>query len=837
MYVWGSVCLWAALIALICSTAVDVGRARQLNSCADSLVHCKHQERPQGIYRGIALIESWLPWVTPLLLTVSIALMLFAFVRGDVTFAYVAHNMSYTDSPLHPLFVVAGLWAGREGSLLFWTWCIAGALATVMYKYRHNRSSASQTSLDAQSYARSRALHRYARAVVQMILMAFVMILVVSPTNNPFGATEPAYLGENNTLVGQAALWGMNRLLEHWAMALHPPTLFVGYAGMTIPFAYATASLLLGDVRSTWIVYCRRFTLIAWVFLTMGIGLGSVWAYEVLGWGGFWGWDAVENASLLSWLTCTAMLHTMYAYRTHHAMRVWTYALSALTLVLVILGTFITRSGLVQSVHAFAADNLSTVSFLLLMLAVVGVMVVLLIRSRHLFGDAFPFTSFASKHFLLLLFCIIMTAAAVLVAYLTLTPALPHPLPLAASVMGKGSFEVVARPVGAVVLILLALCPLMMWRHNSFGLIERRLLAPLCISAACTLPFVWVFLNRLMPIYEMNRAHGGLIAQTLTAQGPRGYYFALALCALFAAVFVVVTSVISCIQQLKHQLSLRVISTSFHAQTSCSSEDGEALVAVSDTSLGDDMNDTLRLENIDESSVTTTWRQTCESQGLSGDDVEDMGGVAPARDIDSLPVERGQGKDIYHSRIWMVLHQFGVSCAHLGIGLIALGLVGSSMFVFERSIHMEADATYQYDVAGYTLSYQGDQMDMTDNGDAVYQVNLLLQDAHASKVVLSPHMTVPTQMSAVQGQQLKADIVSYLFEDVFVAFQGINSDNTLAINVTINPLIRFVWVGIGALILGGVSCALSSGRRSFVTSPFCAADTLSNHRLRGEERL
>ncbi len=153
----------------------------------------------------------------------------------------------------------------------------------------------------------------------------------------------------------------MNPLLQHWAMILHPPTLFIGYAGLTIPFAFAIAALIVNDSSKRWVEIVDRITVFSWLFLGAGIGLGSVWAYVVLGWGGYWAWDPVENASLLPWLTGVGLLHSFTIYRRRDGFKRWAIMMAAFTFALVILGTFITRSGVVQSVHAFAPDLVSLV--------------------------------------------------------------------------------------------------------------------------------------------------------------------------------------------------------------------------------------------------------------------------------------------------------------------------------------------------------------------------------------------------------------------------------------------------------------------------------------------
>ena len=201
--------------------------------------------------------------------------------------------------------------------------------------------------------------------VTNIVLSLFTAAMLFSESNAPFklmpaGSVDPA----THKLVGEAAGWGMKPLLQHWAMIIHPPMLFIGYAGMTIPFAFALAALIVNDGSTRmgrsgpWHRQSSRGC------SSDGIGLGSVWAYVVLGWGGYWGWDPVENASLLPWLTGVALLHSFTVYKQRDGFKRWAISLSGSTFALVILGTFITRSGIVQSVHAFAPDPVSYQIFL-----------------------------------------------------------------------------------------------------------------------------------------------------------------------------------------------------------------------------------------------------------------------------------------------------------------------------------------------------------------------------------------------------------------------------------------------------------------------------------------
>ena len=286
-------------------------------------------------------------------LLVCCAVLVGCFFSGDYTIKYVLEERSLSTGGMAWLFKLSGLWAGRSGSLLFWVFLIALFNVLVLgNSARRSRMSGASARLDG-----------LAMAVVSVVMAAFCGVLLFSSGNMPFEATPDSYFDANGNLTAQAQLYSMNQLLEHWAMAIHPPLLFIGYAGLTVPFAYAIAALVAGDASKSWVVRSQRIALASWLFLSAGIGLGAVWAYVVLGWGGYWGWDPVENASLLPWLLCTALIHSFTVYRQRGASKRWALLCACLAFTFVIVATFITRSGIVQSVHAFAGDPVSLTVF------------------------------------------------------------------------------------------------------------------------------------------------------------------------------------------------------------------------------------------------------------------------------------------------------------------------------------------------------------------------------------------------------------------------------------------------------------------------------------------
>ncbi|RJQ52750.1 MAG: heme lyase CcmF/NrfE family subunit [Actinobacteria bacterium] len=384
-------------------------------------------------------------------MSAAIFVLFAAFIVQDYSVEAVAQ---YSNADLSTAFRIAALWAGGPGSLLLWAWILSGFTAAIALS----------------KMKRPDLLDTYALTVLHGVQLFFLALLV--------SAADPLKVIPGGVAQGQ----GLNPLLRHWAMLAHPPTLFVGYAGLTVPFAYAIAAAWSRNASATWVKLAHKWSLFAWIFLSIGIFLGSLWAYVVLGWGGYWAWDPVENASLLPWLTATAMLHSFTVYRRRNALKVWSLALTVISFLLVIVATFITRSGIVQSVHAFQPDNLMLWLFLSFM-AIVAVGSGQLVASRsRLFADEEGFTELASKEFMYFLNNVIMVAAAAIVLAGTLSPTFGGPA------LKPETYNAIAQPIGLVYVALLAICPLMSWRKTKPERFKRYLAVPGLVTLASALP-------------------------------------------------------------------------------------------------------------------------------------------------------------------------------------------------------------------------------------------------------------------------------------------------------------------------------------------------------------
>jgi cytochrome c-type biogenesis protein CcmF len=473
-------------------------------------------------------------------LTVSVLTMVSAFFGNNLQFQYVAENLSTDVSSLAWLYKLSGLWGGREGSLLFWAWLLALFIAYVAYQRMDKTDELSNMGI----------------MVSNIILSLFCVAMLFSEPNNPF-KTTPAEFLVNGQLVGAAAQWGMNPLLQHWAMILHPPTLFIGYAGLTIPFAFAMAALITNDGSKRWVELTDRLTVFSWLFLGAGIGLGSVWAYVVLGWGGYWAWDPVENASLLPWLTGVGLLHSFTVYRRRDGFKRWAIMMSAVTFALVILGTFITRSGIVQSVHAFAPDNLSLWLFLLMIVGSVAAAGIGIAMRWETFAGNDEFESLTSKEAAYYFNNVIMLVAGLLVAYMTVTSALPAWLPFGGQSIGATAYDLLARPIGVLYVFIIAVCPILSWRKTDAKTFVDRIKWPAVAGGAIFVLLILEWWFNLRPIYGAMVAAGGENARKFLAFGPEIVYDVISVAGLLAASLVITTTLSLFIEGARKRASAR----------------------------------------------------------------------------------------------------------------------------------------------------------------------------------------------------------------------------------------------------------------------------------------
>ncbi len=615
-------------------------------------------------------------------LTVSVTILVAAFFQENFAFMYVAENHSTDVSSIAWLYDLSGLWAGREGSLLFWAWLVALFGAYVAYRRIHETDELSNMSL-----------------LVFNIIQVFFLVSLLIDKNNPFKTTPAAWLGPNGELMAAVA---MNPLLQHWAMILHPPTLFVGYAGLSVPFAFAIGALIVGDGSKKWVVITDRITVFAWLFLGIGIGLGAIWAYVVLGWGGFWAWDPVENASLLPWLTGVGLLHSFTIYRRRGAFKKWAVIMATATFILVILGTFITRSGVIQSVHAFAKDPLSLFVFLSMMiLAAIAAVVGLVIRSKE-FEGADEFESLTSKESAYYFNNVLMLVAAVVVAGLTMSPA------FGGKSYGAETYNAIARPVGILYVLIMAVCPILSWGKTDGATFWKRIKWPVITAGVLTALLGVIWWVELWPNYLVENP----------AANP-------------------LTSVV---------------------------HGWEALIGLATGALA----------------ITVAVYLFADG----------------AR---KRSAAKGEG---YLTSLWRIITkartQSGGYITHLGVGIILIGLVGSTMFVNEQMATVDTVEGAQFEVGHYTFTYQGIVQEQLENGDIVTNVTFDV-DKDGEHIATA----APGKIDFYRQQQTKlnADLIVEPLHDLFVVYQG-GEGEIISMQVKINPLISWVWAGFLLTIVG-----------------------------------
>jgi cytochrome c-type biogenesis protein CcmF len=392
---------------------------------------------------------------TAILLTASTAVLLSALIAKDFSIAYVAN---YTSRSTSSGYTITALWAGMEGSLLFWT------LLSALY---------GASALIVQGRKRP-DLAPIANVTLAAIVGFFISVLVFAA--DPFATTSPIPLDGS----------GLNPLLQSPFMAIHPVLLYLGFTGFAVPFAFAIASLVTGRLDVRWFVATRRATILAWGFLTGGIVLGSAWAYMELGWGGYWAWDPVENASLLPWLTGTAFLHSVMIQERRSMLKIWNVGLILATYSLSIFGTFLTRSGLLSSVHTFSESPVGQRFLPFLGVVVVSGFALLGWRLEKLRSHQ-HLDSMLSREAMFLFNNLLFVAFAFVVLWGTLYPVLVEWLRDTRISVGPPFYNSVVTPIGIALVGLAGIGPLVAWRRASFAKLRRHFAMPLAGGAAAIL--------------------------------------------------------------------------------------------------------------------------------------------------------------------------------------------------------------------------------------------------------------------------------------------------------------------------------------------------------------
>ena len=399
-----------------------------------------------------AVLAAWL------MTTAATAILLHAILTDNFSFNYVA---SRSNMDLDLLYKVAALWGGQEGSLLFWSWIAATYSFVAVYTGR----------------VRHRNMISY--VVVTMAATQAFFLGLVAFEANPF---QVIMSGPQITSVPDGS--GLNPLLQHPMMAIHPPMLYLGYVGFTVPFAFALASLITRQPGERWIHTTRVWTMITWLFQSIGILLGARWAYVVLGWGGYWGWDPVENASLLPWLTGTAFLHSVMMQEKKGMMKVWNIVLISATFFLCIFGTMMTRGGLVSSVHAFAQSEIG-IYFVWYLIVGIGITAYLIISRLDYLRSEAELDSVVSRESSFLFNNVMLLASCFAVLWGTLFPVISEYFTGDKITVGAPFFNKVNVPIGLLLLLLTGVGPLVAWRRTSTESLRRNFQWPALAALVC----------------------------------------------------------------------------------------------------------------------------------------------------------------------------------------------------------------------------------------------------------------------------------------------------------------------------------------------------------------
>jgi cytochrome c-type biogenesis protein CcmF len=405
--------------------------------------------------RSTRLIESGLGafYLLTAVMAVASSVIVYAFVTGDYSIKYVQR---YSDSTLPFFYRITSYWGGLDGSIMFWVFLLSIVGSTAVYVNRE----------------RHRELIPYVVAVISVVQMFFLFLMIVH--NNPF----ETFLTQSPT---DGA--GLNPLLQNFYMVIHPPTMYSGFVGLTVPYAFGMAALITGYLDDSWLRAVRRWTMISWLLLSIGLGLGMIWAYEELGWGGYWMWDPVENAGLLPWFTATAFLHSVMVQERRGMLRVWNVTLVIVTFFLTIFGTFMTRSGVVQSVHAFGEDPELAWMFTGFMIAIITVSFGFVIYRLPLLRSRNELDSWMSREAAFMVNNWILLFSAFFVLFATMFPTLSHAIRGERVTVATTFYNTWMLPIGLTMLLLTGIGPLLAWRKSTIVNLRDQFLIPVVVGA------------------------------------------------------------------------------------------------------------------------------------------------------------------------------------------------------------------------------------------------------------------------------------------------------------------------------------------------------------------
>jgi cytochrome c-type biogenesis protein CcmF len=607
-------------------------------------------------------LTRWLLALIAAAFTVSSIALLVALVNNDFRFTYVA---GYTNKVLPVGYRIAAFWSGQEGSLLLWAWLLGLLCVIAAWGYRR---------LDTPEIA-------IANATMAAICGVFAGLLLFAA--NPFRM----FLG-----IAPADGRGLNPMLQDPAMLVHPPLLFLGYAGFAIPFAVLVGVLAVGRTDNRWLSLIRRWVLVSWIFLGAGIIVGGWWAYIELGWGGYWAWDPVENASLLPWLTGTALMHSIMVQQRRGTFKFWNATLIALTFILCIFGTYLTRSGIVDSVHTFAGSSLAT-CFLVFIVVLLIVSIAIIAWRRHQLRSEHELEAFISREGAFLAANVLLVVMMLITLIGTIFPVLASPFISETASAKPAFYNATVAPLIVLLVAIMALGPVLVFGAN----------APRSIARSLILPGI-----------------GALIVAIITvAMGV--YNFWAVLVAAIAAL-----GTLTVVIGLARAVAARRRST------------GEA------------------------------W-----------------------------PVAALTLVDKDHRR-------YGGQVAHLGVMLMVIGVAGSSLYDSEVIHRLKPGETVE--VGRYSLTFTGLE-ELQRSNYVTVQANVRITDGRGGAFRLHPERRFYKDWEDKPSSQVA--ISTNWREDVYIALAGWEDGGAItALQIKLNPLVLWLWVGSIVLGVGALYCML-----------------------------
>ena len=601
---------------------------------------------------------------------VALCCAAFALVWAALTDDFsVEYIRAHSNIALNPAYKFAAMWSGQEGSLLLWAWLL-GAYGFVV-RVRHR--------VDVR-------LSAFASVILAAIQVFFVLLLVV--------AAPPFSIAPGPVAADGA---GLNVLLQYPEMVIHPPMLYLGYVGFAVPFAFALGALMMRYPGEKWIHITRRWTMVTWLFLTCGILLGAHWAYSVLGWGGYWGWDPVENASLMPWLTGTAFLHSVMMQEKRGMMKSWNVWLIFSTFLLTILGTLLTRSGIISSVHAFAESSIGTWFYTFIVIAFLVCLLTFILRRDHLKSEN-KLESLVSRESSFLFNNMILLAACLTVLFGTLFPLLSEAVTGSKVTTGAAYYNRVEIPIGLFLLFLTGLGPLLAWRSTTLRSIRRNFVLPSIAMAATAVGLTIAGLRPWNDGDDMESTFFSLIAFTLAAG--------------------VITAIVE-----EFTRGARVVRT----------QTGKNLLA---------------------SAVLLTRRNT---------------------------------------------RRYGGYIIHFGIVVLFIGIAGGA---FDQSREMTMSYGDTLAIGPYRLVNVGNTQESTPNYDTSFARLDVYKNGKYVKQLSPEKRTYFVGTDHEQASTIVA-LHSTAEADLYTVYEGPDPDSNMPeIKVFLNPLIKWIWIGVAIVVLG-----------------------------------